>query len=309
MQDPLLCSPPDLELAELVAELRERARTGERLIDTHRRLAADVEERRRRCFLLEQVIDGLPLNIFVKDHEHRYVLASKNVREIVGREREEVLGQTDFDILPAVGASRIRASDERVRTSGGPQTEEFQVLRPDGSLRDVYVGKSMLRVPETGEELLVGFSLDISDRRRTERELRDKLAVIEEQRAEIRLLSTPIIEVWDRVLTAPVLGALDGERAARLQERLLAALRSTGARFTIVDLTGVEAKDAATVGHLVRLFQAVRLLGAEGIFTGIAPAVAQTIVGLGVDLTGMTTRANLREALRYCIHRLRGADV
>ena len=296
-------------LAELAAELRERSLPGERLIDTHRRLADEAVERRRWCFLLEQIVEGLPINIFAKDREHRYVLANRNVRNIVGREREEVLGRTDFDILPAAGAACLRASDERLRASGGSQREELEVAQADGRTGYLYVGKRMVRFPQTGEELLVGFSIDISDRRRMEQELRDKLALIEEQRAAIRLLSTPIIEVWDRVLTAPVLGVLDSERAGRLLESLLSAVRSTGARFTILDLTGVEAMDAATAGHLLRLFGAVRLLGAEGILTGIAPAAAQAIVGLGVDLAGVTTLANLREALRYCIRRLRGGDV
>jgi rsbT co-antagonist protein RsbR len=150
---------------------------------------------------------------------------------------------------------------------------------------------------------VVGISLDVTEPKRAERELREKINLIARQQQVINALSTPIIEVWDRVLTLPMLGLFDSTRAAALMESLLAEVNRKGARFAILDLTGVEAVDTSTAAHLLKLIQALRLLGAEGIITGIQPAVAQTMVLLGLDLGKITTLANLRDALRFCMMR------
>ncbi|WP_438024020.1 PAS domain-containing protein [Sorangium sp. So ce233] len=293
------------ELEELGEELRQKALPGERLIETHRRLADESRERRRRGDLLDRIAECLPINIFAKDSEHRYLLANKNVRKLAGRENTEVIGKTDFDILPEPIARTLRASDERLRANGGMQVEELAIEPAGGEKRHILVGKTLVRSEETEQEVLIGFSIDITESKRLERELRDKIALIERQRAVIRALSTPIIEVWDRVLTVPMLGALDSARAGALMEDLLADVSRRGARFAILDLTGVEAMDTGTAAHLLKLVQAIRLLGAEGIITGVPPSGAKTMVALGLDLAGVTTLASLREGLWYCMKRMR----
>lgn len=152
---------------------------------------------------------------------------------------------------------------------------------------------------------VVGISIDVSEAKRAERELREKISLIARQQQVINALSTPIIEVWDKVLTLPLLGLFDSTRAAAMTEGLLAEVSQKGARYAILDLTGVEAVDAGTAAHLIKLIQALRLLGAEGIITGIQPVVARTMVALGLDLARITTLANLRDALRFCMVRSR----
>lgn len=141
----------------------------------------------------------------------------------------------------------------------------------------------------------------LSERDRMVTELQDKLGIIAEQRAAIQALSTPIVQLWDEVLAVPIVGAIDGERTARLMEKLLAAIIESKARFSILDVTGVEAIDTSTADNFVRIVRAVQLLGAQGVISGIGPMVAQTLVDLGVDLSGIRTFANLREALKACI--------
>lgn len=163
-------------------------------------------------------------------------------------------------------------------------------------------------IPMRGEsgrvELMVALSLNVTEQREGERALRDKLRQIEAQERTIRALSTPIVEVWDRVLTLPILGIVDAARASEIMDGLLQAVTRTRARFAILDLTGVQQIDTATAGHLIGMIRAIRLLGAEGVITGIHPSIAQTIVGLGLDLSGLIVRASLREALKLCIVRL-----
>ncbi len=149
----------------------------------------------------------------------------------------------------------------------------------------------------------VGCSLDVTESKRFERELKARLGVIKEQQHVISSLSTPIIEVWDGVLTLPIFGNVDSERAAALMDSLLSEVVRTRARFAILDLTGVGVIDTATASHLVSLIRALRLIGTEGIITGIKARIAQTVVGLGVDLTSIKTLSTLQAALRYCMER------
>ena len=148
---------------------------------------------------------------------------------------------------------------------------------------------------------VVGITLDVTEARRSEIELRTKLELIERQQEVIRELSTPIIEVWDGVLTLPIVGLVDSVRTAEIMDNLLTTVAKTRARYAILDLTGVEVVDTGTAGHLIGMIQAIRLLGAEGILTGIHPTIAQTIVALGVDLARVAVFAKLRDALKHCI--------
>ncbi|WP_434417313.1 STAS domain-containing protein [Nannocystis pusilla] len=106
------------------------------------------------------------------------------------------------------------------------------------------------------------------------------------------------------MITLPIVGLIDSVRTAEIMDNLLQTVARTRARFAILDLTGVEVVDTGTASHLIGMIQAIRLLGAEGILTGIHPVIAQTIVSLGVDLTRVGVHAKLRDALQYCITRL-----
>lgn len=141
----------------------------------------------------------------------------------------------------------------------------------------------------------------LTERDRMVEELQDKLHIIAQQRIAIVALSTPIVQLWDEVLAVPIVGGIDAERTGRLMEKLLATIIETKSRFAILDVTGVEAIDAITADNFVRITRAVQLLGAHGVLSGIVPAVAQTLVDLGVDLSGIRTFANLREALKACL--------
>lgn len=133
-----------------------------------------------------------------------------------------------------------------------------------------------------------------------------RLALIERQEQAIRRLGVPIIEVWDRILALPILGVVDDERAAELTERLLEAVVAARARIAVLDLTGVDEIDLGTARHLLDLVGALRLLGAEGVLTGVRPEVAGALVQLDVDLSDLHVHASLRDALRRWIPALAG---
>ncbi len=124
---------------------------------------------------------------------------------------------------------------------------------------------------------------------------------VDDQQDAIHSMSTPIIQVWDDIITMPVVGLVDSVRAADMKHSLLETVSRTGAKFAIIDLTGVDVVDTATADHLLKVMRAVGLLGARCIITGIQPSVAQIIVGLGLDMQGVVTMRSLREGLKYCM--------
>lgn len=126
------------------------------------------------------------------------------------------------------------------------------------------------------------------------------LREIEEQRATILALETPVIEVSEGILTLPVIGAITERRAADMMSKALSAVSAARARYLILDLTGSDLLDTPTVAHFSAILRAVALLGARGIIVGIRPQVAQTMISLGLDLSGAQSHRNLREALAHC---------
>jgi rsbT co-antagonist protein RsbR len=132
-------------------------------------------------------------------------------------------------------------------------------------------------------------------------ELERKLATIERQELAIRELSTPILELWDGILSLPVIGVLDTARALVMTEKLLRQVLEAQAKWVLVDLTGVAEVDAATADHLIRLAGALRLIGCRCILTGIGPHVADTLAGLHEGLHDLRPLRSLRDGLRYCL--------
>jgi rsbT co-antagonist protein RsbR len=131
-----------------------------------------------------------------------------------------------------------------------------------------------------------------------QRELEEKIATIERQRAAIRELSTPIIEVWDGILCLPVVGVLDTSRSVEMTESLMRAIIDTKAKCVIIDITGIDVMDTRTADHFIRMAKALRHLGTFCYLTGMKPVIAQTIVDMGIDMSDVATRRSLRDALQ-----------
>jgi rsbT co-antagonist protein RsbR len=131
--------------------------------------------------------------------------------------------------------------------------------------------------------------------------------VIREQQEAIRELSTPVLQVRDRLLILPIIGALDSQRMRQLTEQLLGSIQANRARVVVIDVTGVATIDIDVANHLVQTVEAARLMGASAIITGLSSKIAQTLVDLGVDLAMMTTvgdlQGGLEEAERLLGHR------
>ncbi len=252
----------------------------------------DAAQRVPASQILRPMLDNLPIVMWVIEAAGLFLRYEGKGIERLGTEQGFLVGKNYFDLFSEHSSIKdVRAALEGKSTHS---FTEFQGVPYENWCAPLLDAQGRV-------EFILFISLDITDAKRTEEDLRAQVALIEQQRHVIRELSTPIIQVWDKVLALPLLGVVDSTRAAEVMDNLLTQVATTRARFAILDLTGVEAMDTATVSHVIKLIQALRLLGAEGIITGICPNVARTMVGLGVDLDGIMTLANLQSGLQFCM--------
>lgn len=118
--------------------------------------------------------------------------------------------------------------------------------------------------------------------------------IIRQQEEAIRELSTPVLQVRERLLISPIIGVIDPQRARQVTEQLLRGIRANRAKVVVIDITGVPSVDSTVANHLVQTVDASRLMGATVIVTGLSAEIAQTLVTLGVDLTKMKTVGDLQ---------------
>lgn len=246
----------------------------------------------RMAKVLQVLLDHLDIVVWSADENGVFTFHDGRGCEPIGIPRGSLLGKNIFELFPL---------------SPGMQQAFMGTPQHDMSQVDTIVWENWY-VPEKDHKKnvwnVIGLSLDVTKSHEAKAELEAKLALIERQQSVINDLETPVIQVWDRILTLPMVGVVDSRRAARVTDDLLEQVSRTQARFAILDLTGVEVVDTATAGHVLNIISAVRLLGAEGIITGIRPTIAQTIISLGLDLARVRTLATLRDGLAFAIRKL-----
>ncbi len=124
--------------------------------------------------------------------------------------------------------------------------------------------------------------------------VQERERIIRQQQEAIRELSTPVLQVRERLLILPIIGVIDSQRARQLTEQLLRGIRNNRAKVVVVDITGVPEIDSTVANHLVQTVEASRLMGASVIITGLSSEIAQTLVTIGVDLSKMNAVGDLQ---------------
>lgn len=140
--------------------------------------------------------------------------------------------------------------------------------------------------------------LEVAVAERT-RDLEAQLQLIREQQASIQAMASPVLRIWDRVLAVPVIGHVDAKRGRLILEGLLQAIVETGSDRVVIDLTGVPVMDVEAFDAIRSSVRAASLLGAQCVMTGISPAMAQTILQLGVGVEEFATFSTLQDGLRH----------
>jgi rsbT co-antagonist protein RsbR len=258
---------------------------GETLVE-----AASAEDQRARSIALRALIDNLDAILWVVDPNGVVTLHEGKGLARLGWKSGHLLGRNLVDLY---GPQHTAVLDGMAGKPG-----HFFMQEGEAHFENWMV-------PMFGAQgefsALVGIALDITTAKQREDDLKSQIDVIERQQRAMREMSTPIIEIWDRVLCLPIIGLVDTVRAGDVMDMLLQAVNRTRARYAILDLTGVDVLDTSTASHLLGLTRALSLLGTEGVLTGIQPNIAQTVVALGIDLSGLIVRATLRDALVYVL--------
>jgi rsbT co-antagonist protein RsbR len=135
-------------------------------------------------------------------------------------------------------------------------------------------------------------------------ETRAQASTVTEQRQTIEELETPVIQVWEGVLALPLVGSVDTRRAQLMNERLLQRIVETGSEIVMLDISGVPVVDTAVSRHLLETVAAARLLGAEVIIVGLTARTAMTLIQLGENLSGVTTRTTMAKGLALALAQL-----
>jgi rsbT co-antagonist protein RsbR len=199
------------------------------------------------------------------------------------------------DFLDSLSRSRVQQGFSSVETATfifSFKQPLFEVLRSECGGDAKTLGEEVWTASKLLDELGLA---TVNSYQRTREE------VINRQQQEMLELSTPVVKLWEGILALPMIGTLDSARTQIVMESLLHKIVETGSQLAIIDITGVPTVDTLVAQHLLKTVTAIRLMGADCIISGVRPQIAQTIVHLGVDLQGVTTKANLADALALAL--------
>ncbi|WP_437283678.1 PAS domain-containing protein [Sorangium sp. So ce375] len=277
-------------------------------------LVDDTGDRQRRektvqgrYQLLLQLVDNARSSIFVKDTAGRYVLANRMHAQMMERHVLELIGRDEAELaaVDPAATAMIVAKEREVLTGG--QVMQFEEVVPiHGADHHFFTVKFPIH-DERGTPIgMGGIVTEITSLRRAEAErtaLQEQIILT--QQAALRELSTPLIPLADRVVAMPLVGTIDSGRAEQIMETLLSGISRQGAHTAILDITGVRAVDTHVADALTRTARAAQLLGTRVVLTGVRPEVAQTLVTLGVDLSGITTLSTLQSGIAHALRHAR----
>ena len=295
----MIASTPTIEaLQDELAALRQRVVELEYACDQAKQSAE----------LYEAIFQHIPISIQVNHLEQlddprsmRLVAANEAMKRTSKVNVGAKIGMRMVEIYPNVTANMLQIQGDVIR-SGQPRDMGELAYRIDDEHEVIYAAQ---HIPLPNNHLAM-MLVDVTERKRAEEALRQSIALeetIQAQNAVLAELSTPLIPISDRVVAMPLIGSVDSRRAQQVIETLLQGIATSGARIAILDITGVPVVDTQVADALIRAAQAVKLLGAQVVLTGIRPEVAQTLVGLGTDLRGIITRSSLQGGIAYATSR------
>ncbi|MCD9591581.1 STAS domain-containing protein [Streptomyces sp. SID8361] len=207
---------------------------------------------------------------------------------------------------PGLHEAVVGLSLRRARAGATPTATSLAVL----ALKEALL-KAVQRDTRDAEELFASAVfmnrlLDVAGALSFETYVEGREEIIRRQSQQLMEQSTPVVRLWRQVLAVPLIGTLDTARTQVVMENLLQAIQDHEALVAIVDITGVPTVDTAVAQHLMQTVNAVRLMGADCVISGVRPSIAQTIAQLGIDLSTILTRGTLADALAAAIKLIDG---
>ncbi len=249
-------------------------------------------------------IDAMDNIIHVIDADLNFVLYNSTFKqwcESLGIEKD-LTDQNLFEVFPFLPQEN-RAEYEQVRSTGETVVTEDET---EIAGRKVITQTHKIPITEKGEVVqFLTVIRDITEQKQAEEErARLQQEIIQAQQNALHELSTPIIPIMEGILVMPLIGSIDTGRAREVTRALLAGITQHRAKIVILDITGVSVIDSGVADHLNKTIQAARLKGTHAIITGISDAVAETVVDLGIDWSGIQTLRDLQTGLVAAMHRL-----
>jgi rsbT co-antagonist protein RsbR len=291
-----------------VAALEQRIAELEHALAAQEQIAAALRQsealRWKAETQFQRLLESAPDSIVIIDQRGQITLVNQQTEALFGYQRDDLINQPIEILLPP----RLRDAHlaHRTRYLGDPHTRpmgsgmDLIGMRKDGTEFSVEISLSPMSID--GDVQIISIIRDITARKRAEAEraqLQDE--IIRAQEATLIELSTPLIPVTETTMVMPLIGTIDSRRAQQVMDTLLHGVAKGSARVAILDITGVQIVDTQVAHILVRAAQAVKLLGAQVVVTGIRPEVAQTLIGLGVDLSDMITQSSLLSGMAYAV--------
>ncbi len=236
-----------------------------------------------------QILDQLPTPIMAVDLDLNLIFMNDAGLKLSGKSWEEIKGSHCYEVFDSL---HCRTPECRMKqVMGGTETCTVRNEAKIGG-RSIPIEYTAAALKDKAGNIIGGleYILDITNRVQQERKL-------QEQSRTIMEISTPVIKLWDRVIILPVVGVVDSLRAQQMMHTMLKKITETLAKVIILDIAGVATVDTAVANHLIKIAKATRLMGCRCIVSGISPAVAETLVQLGIELGDVTTNSNLQDSL------------
>lgn len=250
--------------------------------------------------LMQSILEQIPTPVMAVDLDMRVIYMNAAGRDFLGKDPSAILGCPCADLFHTA-----HCNTDHCRIRKAIETGETYWARNEAHKDGKTVPIELCAVPlKNADGQIIGgleYILDITERVRDEERIR-------EQGETIRMISTPAIKLWDGMVILPVVGVVDSMRAQQMMDTMLAKIVETSARVIILDIQGVAALDTAVANHLIKITKATHLMGCQCIISGISPAVAQTIVHLGIDMSLIHTNSTLSDALAEAF-RIMGLEV
>lgn len=271
--------------------------------------AQDITRWKERLEWLERLLNTISSHIYVYSAaEQRNIYANKDIHKLLRYTQEEMqaLGTNLLQhLMPPDDFAQLGAIQQRIASAADGEVVqvEYRMRDKHGNLHWLQDQCAVFARDTQGHMTeYVGAILDITANKEAEEERAAwQQQVIEAQKSALYELSTPLIPIADNIVVMPLIGAIDSTRVQQVMETLLEGVSMYQATTVILDITGVQVVDTQVANAFVRAAQAVKLLGAQVVLTGIQPQIAQTLVHLGVDLEGIIAQSTLQAGIAFAL--------
>ncbi len=237
----------------------------------------------------EDILNQLPTPVMAIDKDFKIIFMNKAGLEMTNSKWEDIDSNFCFTLFDSDHCKNGNCRMKHVMNGESVATVR-NIVYLDNKPVPIEYTADVLRNKDG--EIIGGleYIIDISEVVKKEEKLKEQSRTILE-------ISTPVIQLWDRILVLPIVGVVDSYRAQQMMDTMLNKLKETSSKIIILDIQGVATVDTAVANHLIKIAKATRLMGCKCIISGISPSVAQTLVTLGVELGTILTHSNLQEAL------------